>query len=225
MRNGLAAGVALFGLASLSCNQAILTAPTGATINLFANPDFIVAHGGVSVISALVIEKDTATPVADGTVVQFFSNLGRIDAQGKTNDGVARVNLVADSRSGTAKVTAVSGATTPATVDVTIGSKLPSVIIVTAFPQRLTDHRASLITANVFDASGNPVGNVPVIFTVGGATEFMDSQGTPTFTDSNGQSKDMMRTRYDPAATPKDVTVTATVPVGAPPATVVVHIN
>jgi hypothetical protein len=47
--------------------------------------------------------------VADGTVVQFFTTLGRIEEQGKTNDGVARVKLVSDSRSGTARVSAVSG--------------------------------------------------------------------------------------------------------------------
>ena len=41
--------------------------------------------------------------------MQFFTNLGDIDEQGKTNDGVARVNLRANGRSGVATVTAVSG--------------------------------------------------------------------------------------------------------------------
>lgn len=95
-------------LVGLSCNQAILTAPPGSALQLFANPTFIPANGGVSVISALVIEP-VGTPVPDGTVVQFFTSLGRIDAQGKTNDGVARVNLVSDSRSGTALISAFSG--------------------------------------------------------------------------------------------------------------------
>ena len=87
----------------LMCHQVILTAPPGSTITLIANPGFISANGGVSVISALVFEP-AGTPVPDGTVVQFFTNLGRIDEQGKTNDGVARVNLVADSRSGLLRV-------------------------------------------------------------------------------------------------------------------------
>jgi hypothetical protein len=60
------------------------------------------------VISAIVYDG-TGFPVADGTVVQFFTTLGRIDEQGRTNDGVARVNLYADSRSGTATVSAISG--------------------------------------------------------------------------------------------------------------------
>lgn len=101
-------GALVLALAHLTCHQVILTAPPGSTMDLFANPEFIAAHGDVSVITALVMEK-TGTPVPDGTVVQFFTNLGRIQEQAKTNDGVARVNLISDSRSGRATVTAVSG--------------------------------------------------------------------------------------------------------------------
>ena len=93
---------------SSTCNQAIMTAPAGSTLDMFANPEFIAANGGVSVISALVIEP-AGTVVADGTVVQFFTNLGDIDEQGKTNDGVVRVNLRANGRSGVATITAFSG--------------------------------------------------------------------------------------------------------------------
>jgi hypothetical protein len=239
--------VAALGLTHLTCHQAPMLAPPGSTLTLFANPTFIPAFGGRSVISALVIEP-AGTPVADGTVVQFFTNLGRIDEQGKTNDGIARVNLVADGRSGTATVTAVSGGeavapsptppptttTVPssltaapstgtasstgvavtgaavsalqasASIDIAIGSSLPAFVKVTAFPPRLTDRRSTLITANVFDDNGNPVANVPVIFEVVPAGdddvltgfERMDSQGTPTFTDNNGQAQDIMRTSY-----------------------------
>jgi hypothetical protein len=119
------------------------------------------------VISALVIEP-AGTPVPDGTVVQFFTNLGRIQEQGKTNDGVVRVNLISDTRSGTATVTAVSGGgsvPTPApspspsptggggivggaaaisaiaataSCTVRIGSSRPDRIILTANPPRIT---------------------------------------------------------------------------------------
>jgi hypothetical protein len=94
-----------------TCNQAIMTAPPGSDFaggSLVANPSFIAAHGDVSVITGLLL-KQTGDPVPDGTVVQFFTNLGKIDEQGKTNDGVVRVNLVSDSRSGTATVSAFSG--------------------------------------------------------------------------------------------------------------------
>ena len=100
-------------LAFSRCGQAILTAPAGSTLRMTANPPFIQAHGGVSVISVVVIEPP-GTVVPDGTVVQFFTTLGRIDEQGRTNDGVARVNLQATGLSGTATVTAVSGGPAPA---------------------------------------------------------------------------------------------------------------
>ncbi|MFI5183889.1 MAG: hypothetical protein ACHQNV_05795, partial [Vicinamibacteria bacterium] len=62
----------LLALVHVTCNHAILTAPPGSSLALFANPAFISANGDVSVISALVIEP-AGTVVADGTVVQFFT--------------------------------------------------------------------------------------------------------------------------------------------------------
>jgi hypothetical protein len=107
-----------------TCNQALMLAPPGSSFagGLIANPPFIAANGDVSVISGLLMDG-TGNPVPDGTVVQFFTNLGRIDEQGKTNDGVVRVNLISDSRSGTATVTAVSGgegSTSPTTTTTTL---------------------------------------------------------------------------------------------------------
>jgi hypothetical protein len=98
----------LLALAIVACHQVLFTAPPGSTINCFANPGFIAAFNGVSTISC-VLTKPTGFPVADGTSVQFFTTLGRIPEQGRTNDGVVRVNLTADGRSGQATVTAISG--------------------------------------------------------------------------------------------------------------------
>lgn len=207
------AKLALLGLALLQvvCHQAILTAPPASTLTVFANPEFIAANGEVSVISALIIEP-AGTPVPDGTVVQFFSTLGRIEEQGKTNDGVARVNLVSDTRSGDAEITAVSGSNN-GTTTVKIGSGRPSLVIVSADPPRIRaeDPRRSRIVANVVDASGNAVRNVPVFFSVDGtpSTEFMASGGAPVFTDANGQAVDELRTRHPRDAAPKTVTVNA----------------
>jgi len=242
----------------LNCHQVIMTAPPGSTLALFANPEFIAANGGVSVISALVTEP-AGTPVPDGTVVQFFTNLGRIDEQGRTNDGVARVNLVSDSRSGTATVRAFSGgpATAPApaasaspgaspppttgggsgtsgTVVVTIGSALPNLVLVTAFPSRVIgDPRTSTIRAFVVDGSGNAVVGVPVLFVLSqgaapapspsaspGASpspapspagvDFLTSRGQPVFTDNNGVAEDVLIVRTPPDASQRTVTITAT---------------
>ncbi len=187
-------------LAHLTCNQAILTAPPGAVMFLSVNPGFIPAHGGVSVISALVLEEP-GTPVPDGTVVQFFTTLGRIEEQGRTNDGVARVNLVSDSRSGPAEVAAISGPASAGPVTVLIGAILPARVILTANPSRIpANSRSTHIFATVLDGNGNPVPNIPVVFQVvppatGPVTEFMDSGGTPLFTDNNGRAEDVLRTQ------------------------------
>jgi hypothetical protein len=266
VRAGGRGALAALAILHLTCNQAIMTAPPGSSLSCFANPEFIATNGDISVISALVVEP-AGTVVADGTVVQFFTNLGHIQEQAKTNDGVARVNLISDTRSGTATVTAVSGGGAPpvtpspspspgaraadvaaagtgavaalaATADasstctVTIGSGRPKTIILVADPNRITGSgpaRQSRITANVFDAAGNVVVHVPVIFTItdfdGSVTENMASGGSPVFTDTNGQASDFLQTRYPAEDPPKTVVVTATVPAGADAKTVSVQIN
>ncbi len=163
----------------------------------------------------------------NGTEVFFFTNLGRIDASGKTVNGVARVNFVSDGRSGSGHgdrdlggagtrshgdghaqlerreeeldgprvelrrrggASAAAGENS-ATVKITIGSALPTRVLVGASPQRITNPRSSTITANVFDEFGNPVQNVPVVFSLEGdlIEETLDSGGTPLFTDSSGR--------------------------------------
>ncbi len=236
-------GVLLLALGVLTCAKALLTAPPGSSLTLFPNPPFIPAYGGVSVISAFCIEP-AGIPCPDGTVIQCFTTLGRVDPQAETKDGVARLNLVSDSRSGTATVTCVSGgpAVAPsaspsasgsppaggggtsgngsASTSVVIGSALPAqVVVAPAFPQIAGPGGQTRIVATVYDASGNPVANVPVIFTVTqksgacGNREFFDSGGQPIFTDTNGQAADVMHTRR-PSTDQAVVTVTATVPNG-----------
>jgi hypothetical protein len=259
MARRLTLGAALAGGCALAlmaaCESVPLTAAPGTTMTLIANPTFVPANGGVSAVTAILVEP-AGTFVPDGTEVLFFTNLGRVDPRGKTVDGVARVNFVSDARSGTATVTANSGGPAPApsasatattggpsvigvtasdagltavaagssaagtgensaSVDITIGSALPDHVVVTASPPLLASARQATITANVFDKVGNPVQNVPVIFSVAAAgtaplQEFLDSGGAPQYTDSNGQAFDTLRTRAPSGTTQKTVTVTAT---------------
>jgi hypothetical protein len=202
-----AAVVALVVSIPFACAPSLMLAPPGSSLSLFVNPDTIPAHGGIAVVSALVMDA-TGNPVADGTVVQFFCSLGRIDERAKTNDGVARVNFVSDSRSGKARITAISGgaasggssgaatpgasATAPPSsggggasgfVDVTIGNAGATRIIVTAEPPRISTsiRRWVAIRATVLDVNGNPVPNVPVYFSVGTGS----ATPTPTGTASS----------------------------------------
>lgn len=208
-RLALAAAAMAATSALITCSGVDFTAPPGSHMELIANPDFIDAHGGISVITAIVTEP-AGTPVADGTVIYFFSNLGSVDREGKTRDGIARVNLVADSRSGTARVTAMSGgpavSASPSssgstggnsdTVDITIGNLRAKRIFAFADPPRITDSRSTHISALVYDEWGNPVSSAPVLFhvTVDPATEYMDDPG-PIFTDNNGRAESVMRTK------------------------------
>jgi hypothetical protein len=224
----------------LTCAKGLFTAPPGANLSCFANPPFIAAYGDVSVISVLITEP-AGFPVPDGTLAMFFTTLGRIDAQTKTKDGVARANFVSDSRSGVASISVVSGGpavapsaspspggggvssgTGSCSTTVTIGSARPARVVVAANPPRLASSRCATVTANVYDANGNPVSNVPIIFSVSSPTsENFQSGSTPIFTDTNGQASDVMctrRPRDDPQTT---VTVTATPPVGTPGTTTV----
>ena len=207
------AAVALAFISLASCEEAPLTAPNGSTIFLQANPGFVIANGGISVVTAVVTEP-AGTFVPDGTEVFFFTTLGRIDQTGKTVRGIARVNFVSDSRSGRATVTAISGqagATNP-TVEIAICSALPSRVNVAADPQRLTTQRNARIVATVFDEFGNPVQNVPVSFSIDGSLveETLDSGGALLYTNSNGQVSDTLRTQAPIGLGQKDVTVTAT---------------
>lgn len=205
--------IALLALAGVTCNQAIITSPKESVMTLLANPTFIAANGEISTITAVIIEP-SGQPVVDGTVVQFFTDLGRIDAQGTTNDGVARVNLRSDTNSGIANITAVSGPVSDTTM-VTIGAGRPARVVVSANPTRIdvdTPQRRSRITANVLDETGNPIRNVAVFFSIDGnpSTETLASGGQPVFTDSNGQAFDYLQTSYPKNAPPKTVTVRAT---------------
>ncbi len=207
-----AVGLAFISLAS--CEEAPLTAPNGSSIFLQANPGFVIANGGCSVVTAVVTEPP-GTFVPDGTEVFFFTNLGRIDQSGKTVRGIARVNFVSDSRSGRATVTAISGQApggTNPSVEIAIGSALPTRVNVSADPQRITSPRNARIVATVFDEFGNAVQNVPLAFSIDGSLveETLDSGGALLYTNSNGQATDTLRTQAPIGLGQKTVTVTAT---------------
>ena len=226
------AGMAAAALAAMAgCEAVPLTAAPGTSLTLIANPEFVPANGGRSLVTAILIEP-AGTFVPDGTEVFLFTNLGQIEASVKTVNGVARTYFISDSRSGRATVTAISGGPAPtpsasaspgtgtggasgdgsASTTITIGSALPTRVLVSASPQRITTPRQATISANVFDEFGNPVQNVPVVFSLSGSLveETLDSGGTPLFTDSSGRVSDTLRTKAPVGGVQKSVTVTAT---------------
>jgi hypothetical protein len=260
----LAVGAAL---SMPACESVPLTAPPGTTMTLSTNPTFVPANGGVSLVTAFLVEP-AGTFVPDGTEIFCYTNLGRVDPSGKSVDGVVRLNFVSDARSGTATVCCVSGGPAPspsgspsptptptpavgtgvtarstsptrvvaasdiaaddnqACTTITVGGGAPGKVVLTANPQVLAQDRTATLVANVFDQNGNPVQNVPIIFTAELApsdttpapvlTEFLESGGAPRFTDSNGQAFDTLTSRVANGTLSKVVTVTANAPAGQP---------
>ena len=186
-----------------SCGQAPLTAPVGSTVAINVNPPFIAAHGDSAIVSVFVLEP-AGTPVPDGTVVQFFTTLGTIQKQGKTNDGVARVNLISDTLSGTARITVFAGAAT-ATSDVIIGAARPTRITFGLIDPRIDLGAGKSIAefrVTVQDTNGNVIPKVPVRFSV------VDSPAldrilnvADIFTDNSGDAFNRVQTTRKVAGT------------------------
>jgi hypothetical protein len=192
-------GPDLLGAAGLlaamaACAGVLFTAPPGSSISLIASPPFVASDGGVSVITAIVIEP-AGTTVSDGTVVLFFTDIGTIEPKGKTRNGIARVNFTSDSRSGVAHIQAISGGsaqtistttpsstTTPTTtpsstggsggsgqasIDVPVGNvRVAKVVGLRADPPRITNSNSTHVFARVIDANGNGIANALVFFDI-----------------------------------------------------------
>ena len=122
--------------AGLACDSVPLTAPSGTAITLIPGTNLLSPDGSTDIIAILIeggqfttgIGNNDATttglgtPVHNGTVVNFTTTLGTIEpAEAKTTSGRVTVRLVADGRSGTAVVTAFSGAAIQ-TIEITIGT-------------------------------------------------------------------------------------------------------
>ena len=187
----------VLALVMASCEGAYLSAPPESTMTLTANPPFVAAHGGSSVITAFVIEP-SGTFVPDGTVVRWFTDIGRIDPETRTRNGIAQANFVSDTRSGVANIRAISGGITATlAAPLRVGNVRVRDLHLRAEPPRIIESNSTHVIATVIDEFGNPAVNVPVFFEVQDdpETEFFDHAGAPIHTDNNGEARDVLRTR------------------------------
>ena len=176
----------LFGLSGAACNRVPLTAPSGTSITLIASTNTLPVNGSTDVTAVLIeggqstnggnnggttVTPGVGTPVQNGTHVIFTTTLGRMEpADAQTNAGKAVAKLIADGRSGTATITAISGAASK-TMTVAIGAAGASRIAVTANPQALpASGGTATIKASVQDAQGNGLLGVPVSFSTTAGT-------------------------------------------------------
>ena len=154
--------LALIG--SIACDKVPLLAPRQSTITL-SSASLVVQANGVTEIRATVIEE-SGTPVHNGTTVMFTTTLGTLSPpESRTENGVAKVQLLANGQSGRASVKAISGGAASEALELTLGAAAASRISLTASPASVpSTGGTSTISATVVDASGNPVTGVPVTF-------------------------------------------------------------
>jgi hypothetical protein len=199
-------------LAAASCGRAPLTAPSGSAIRLVASTSALSLDGAAE-ITAFVLEgsqggrasngateiiSGSGMPVHDGTDVVFVTSLGRVEpSEARTRGGRATVRLIGDGRSGTATITAVSGAAS-STIDVEIGAALARRLTVTAHPQTLPSiGGTALISARVEGQQGDPVPGVLVSFSTTEGT----LSATAATTNDDGYASAILKTTAEATVT------------------------
>lgn len=175
----------LVAAGAMACDKVPLTAPAGTVITLVAQTNALPINGSTDLVAVLIENGTTSTgtgtgatttpsagtPVHNGTLVTFTTSLGRIEpAEARTTNGRVSVTLVADGRSGIAKITAFSGSASQ-TLEIKIGAAAAERVLVTAAPSIVpaTGGQAT-ISARVEDESGNPLIGVPVSFSTTAGT-------------------------------------------------------
>jgi hypothetical protein len=213
IRFGLFVATALL---AASCDKVPLLAPSASTITLVISSTVVPVNGTVTVAASVI--EPAGTPVQNGTVVTFVASLGRLEpAEARTENGKATVRFIAGSESGTARITAFSGAATVSTTaetDIKIGGAAVTALSVTAAPPTVPNTGgSSQIAATVVDASGNPLQGVPVFFST-----TQGSMSPPQAnSDSTGRATSTLTTTRDATVTARagaqegTVTVTAVV--------------
>lgn len=161
--------------ACAACNPPPL-APSGAVIFLTAAAASVPSTGSVDIIAVLMdqggtgAQPDTSagraagTPVQDGTLVSFITNLGRIEpAEARTDNGSVKVRFIGDGRSGTATIVAYSG-TVRAEITLKVGTAAVDSLTLSATPLGVLGG-SSTVTARVHDAGGNTLPGLAIQFT------------------------------------------------------------
>jgi hypothetical protein len=172
------------------CDKAALTAPTDSTIVLFANATSIPLNGSAD-ITAQVLES-AGTQVQNGTSVTFSTTLGSIEpAEARTRDGKVSVRFNAGTRSGTATITAFSGAARADALEILVGGAAVDRVMLSASPTTVSPGGGTVqLIATVLDESGNRVSGVPVSFSSTAGVLGVSS----VVSDGNGEARTSLTT-------------------------------
>jgi hypothetical protein len=181
-----------------ACDKVPLLAPQSSTITLSTNSSVVQANGTAD-IRATVLEQ-SGTPVQNGTTVTFTTNLGSLSAtEARTTNGVAVVQFIGNGQSGTAQIRAISGgATTEDALELRVGAGAAERVNVNANPSSVPSSGGTTrVTAMVSDASGNPLGGIPVTF----ATTAGTFSATVVNTDATGTATTTLTTNRESSVT------------------------
>jgi len=211
-------GFFVFGMVlfmSSSCKKAVLTAPDNSTLVVTVNPA-VIPLGGQAVVRVVGF-KASGTPVPDGTVVFFSTDLGTIESRKEIIDGETQAIFTSnDNRSGTANLTITSGnsTVTPETITITVGTTGLGSLTISADPPVLPEGGGtSAIRVNALDENYNPLANIPITLTTDNGQ--LNSSGNTLITNSNGTVEDLLQTSETATITAysgdKDATVTVNV--------------
>ena len=189
--------LACLALGTVGCDKLPLLAPQLSTITL-SSANTIVQANGTTEIRATVLEQ-SGTPVQNGTTVTFSTNLGALSPfEARTFNGVASVQFLGNGQSGKASVKAISGGAASEALELSVGAGAAGRVNVTASRSTVpSTGGTTTITAVVADASGNPLGGVPVTFSTSAGT----FSAQVVNTDASGRASTSLTTSREASVT------------------------
>jgi hypothetical protein len=178
------------GFAALSaCDKVALLAPTGSTLTLSINTTTVPING-TAIVTASVIES-AGTPVHDGTIVTFTSSFGTIQPAESATSGGTAVATFRGTSSGTAKISAFSGAAKAEITDVKVGSAAAGSVSLRVEPSTVPQNGGTVTAiALVQDTGGNVLPGAPVVFT----TDQGSLGSSSVLSDANGFAQTTLTT-------------------------------
>ncbi len=172
-----------------ACDQTSPVAPSGTLITISASPDRIPSDGNAEI--RVVALRPNGTPVSSGTLVRLTTTLGSIPPSVPVDDlGEALAMLEANGQFGVATISASTGGSETATVDVQLGLS-PASVTVQVTPNSVpeTGGEADLL-AIVRDDRGQPLENAQVNFRTEIGT--LESGGGLISTGADGTAADIL---------------------------------
>ncbi len=207
-----------------ACDKVPLMAPTGSVITLIPATNTVPLNSTVTIV-ATVIENGVAsagsgtgggttsrsgngTPVQNGTVVNFTTTIGHIEpAEARTHNGQVEVQLITESTSGLATITAYSGGASAQLTGLKVGTAAVKTVTITSVPQQLGSSGGQVsVVATVTDDGGAPVSGIPVTF----ATDHGSVSPSTASTDGSGNATATLTTTATAKITATAGTVTST---------------